>query len=170
MGASFGHDRASGGDGNDSIGGGTGRDTLDGGAGHDTIGAGEGDDSILGGEGNDFIAGGGRFDVIDGGAGNDTINGGNDNDTMTGGTGADVFVWTEFRSGDADVITDFEDGIDKLRLTGVQNAPNSGLKGRVDALNITDTADGAQINYDGHTILLEGTSAADFGVDDFIFL
>lgn len=167
---SFGSDSVLGNGGDDSLGGGTGRDTVVGGAGDDSIGGGEGDDVINGGTGNDFLAGGGRNDLINGGAGNDSINSGKDNDTITGGTGQDVFIFTEFTSGEVDTITDWTNGEDQLRLTGIENAPGSGLQGRVDALNITAVAGGVEISYDGHRIVLEGASVGDLGVEDFIFV
>lgn len=178
MSGSFGNDLIDAGSGADDIGGGTGRDTIDAGTGNDRVGGGEGDDSILGGDGNDFLAGGGRNDTIDGGTGNDTINAGAGNDVMTGGAGADQFVFSAFFDGEADVITDFEDGIDRffIRLvnpdTGETNITNgnAGLQGFVAALNITDTATGAQLNVNGNTILVEGIASANLTVDDFQFL
>ncbi|MDU8910457.1 FG-GAP-like repeat-containing protein [Aestuariicoccus sp. MJ-SS9] len=178
MGASFGDDTVFGGNGRDDIGGGTGRDRLGGGNANDSIGGGEGDDTIFGGTGDDFLAGGGRDDVIDGGEGNDTINGGDGDDTMTGSKRNDVFVFNFFKDGDADVITDFEDGTDSLLIrivnpeTGETNISNggNGLHGYVDALNITDTAGGALIDYQGHTVLIEGVAASNLTVEDFTFL
>ncbi len=170
MGASFGNDTVSGGAGNDDMGGGTGRDLITGGAGNDSVGGGEGDDSIEGGAGDDFLAGGGRNDFIDGGAGDDDINAGDGDDTMTGGTGADQFIFNSFKDGDIDVITDFEDGLDTFRMTGVDNAPGSGLAGKVAALNITDTDLGVSMSYDGHVIEVLGISASDLTLDDFTFL
>jgi len=178
MSGSFGNDLIFGNGGADDIGGGTGRDTIDAGAGDDSVGGGEGDDSILGGDGSDFLAGGGRDDIIDGGAGNDTINAGAGNDVITGGTGADQFVFASFFEGEADVVTDFEDGIDSFFIrrvdpdTGVENITNggNGLAGFVAAMNIVDTAAGAQMTVNGNTILVEGITAADLTVDDFQFL
>ncbi|KMK63980.1 calcium-binding protein [Puniceibacterium sp. IMCC21224] len=174
MGASFGNDRVEGRGGDDSLGGGTGRDTLLGEGGDDAIGAGEGNDSVDGGAGNDFLAGGGRNDVVLGGTGNDTINGGAGNDTLDGGTGSDVFVFNDFVSGEVDRILNFEDGSDSFRMTGIMNAPGTGLQGRVDALNITDVTiegeAGVSMTYAGHEILLTGVSAAALGVEDFTFL
>ena len=175
---SFGNDLINAGAGDDQIGGGTGRDTLDGGAGNDRIGGGEGDDDISGGSGNDFLAGGGRNDVIDGGTGNDTINGGTGNDIMTGGADADQFVFSSFVDGEFDVITDFTDGTDSFLIrivnpdTGEANISNgnNGLQGFVDALGITQTDAGAQINVNGQVILLEGVDASVLGIDDFQFL
>ncbi|MBS4009339.1 MAG: calcium-binding protein, partial [Roseovarius sp.] len=159
-------------------GGGTGQDTIDAGAGDDRVGGGEGDDSIQGGAGNDFLAGGGRNDTIDGGTGADTINGGAGNDRMTGGAGADQFVFSAFNEGETDVITDFQDRIDRLFIriinpdTGETNITNgnAGLSGFVAALGILDTAAGAQLNVNGHQVLIEGIAAADLTVDDFQFL
>lgn len=170
IGAGFNDDTVSGGDGNDNMGGGTGRDVIGGGAGNDTIGGGEGDDTISGGVGDDFIAGGGRNDVLNGGAGSDRINGGAGSDTMTGNEGADTFIFSAFYNGDTDVITDFQDGIDKIQMSGVQNAPGSGLQGYVDALNVTTVAGGVQLSYGGNKIILEGLSASQIDVDDFIFV
>ncbi|MDU8910456.1 calcium-binding protein [Aestuariicoccus sp. MJ-SS9] len=178
LGGSVGNDFVNGGMGDDNLGGGPGKDDISSGMGDDSLGGGEGDDSVYGYLGNDFLAGGGRDDVISGGDGLDTINGGDGDDTMTGGDGADVFVWNFFKDGDADVITDFEDGIDSFLIrivnpeTGAVNISNggNGLQGYVDALNITDTAEGALIDYQGHTVLIEGVAAADLTVEDFTFL
>ncbi|WP_422000970.1 calcium-binding protein [Roseovarius mucosus] len=178
MSGSFGNDLIDAGNGADDIGGGTGRDTIDAGAGDDRVGGGEGDDSILGGEGNDFLAGGGRNDTIDGGAGNDTINSGAGNDVITGGTGADQFVFSAFFDGEADIITDFEDGLDSFFIrrfdpdTGVENINNggNGLAGFVVAMNIVNSAAGAQMTVNGNTILVEGITAAQLTVDDFTFI
>jgi Ca2+-binding RTX toxin-like protein len=178
MSGSFANDSIDAGAGHDDIGGGTGRDTIDAGAGDDRVGGGEGDDSILGGDGNDFLAGGGRNDTIDGGTGNDTINGGAGNDQITGGSGADQFVFASFFDGEADLITDFEDGIDSFFIrrvdpdTGETNITNggNGLAGFVAAMNIVDTAAGAQMTVNGNTILVEGIAASQLTVDDFQFL
>jgi Ca2+-binding RTX toxin-like protein len=174
IGGSFGFDTVSGGAGNDSLGGGFGQDELSGDDGNDAIGGGEGDDTVNGGTGNDFLAGGGRDDVVNGGAGADTINGGDGNDVLLGGTGADVFVWNAGEAGAVDVVGDFEDGLDSLLLVGVENAPGTGLAGKLAALEIADTTfDGeasAALSYDGQTIVLVGVTAADVSLDDIDFL
>jgi len=96
--------------------------------------------------------------------------GGGDDDTVTGGEGEDQFVFNGFNDGDADVFTDWTDGEDTFRMTGVENAPGSGLQGYLDALNLTATAEGVQMSYQGHVITLLGADVADLGLEDFTFL
>ncbi len=74
-----------------------------------------GNDSLVGGAGGDTIYGGQGEDTIIGGAGNDILSGDRNFDTLTGGAGADEFIMPS--SGDhRDLITDFQPGVDKLRL------------------------------------------------------
>lgn len=140
----------------DSIQGSSGSDYVDGGCGNDTItGYGAPDwsrgedpirvqvvdsaDVLFGGAGRDSIRAGGGADYVDGGAGNDTIVGGVGADVMVGGAGADVFRWellvpspgspaldTLARDGERDVILDFRPGVDKLDVSGWQNAAHPG--------------------------------------------
>lgn len=166
VGGSYGTDFVSGGDGDDSLGGGTGKDELIAGAGNDSVGGGEGDDTIEGGAGDDFLAGGGRNDLIDAGSGDDRINAGKGDDTITGGAGSDTFIFNEYFAGEVDRITDFEADIDQIRMGGVDV---SSAGGRFGSLAISNTADGAMISYEGHSILLEGVDAGSLSNDDFIF-
>ncbi|MCB5408458.1 calcium-binding protein [Pseudogemmobacter faecipullorum] len=78
-----------------------------------------------GGEGADRLNGTALDDLLTGGAGNDTLSGGEGSDVLTdgpgedrltGGGGADLFVLSA--DGMADVITDFQPGLDRLDLTG----------------------------------------------------
>ncbi|WP_306133047.1 calcium-binding protein [Roseivivax marinus] len=171
IGGSFGDDEVSGSEGDDSLGGGTGKDTIYGYTGDDSVGGGEGDDVIYGFDGDDFLAGGGRNDSIRGGDDNDTINGGEGSDTLAGGEGSDVFVWNEFSSGSVDVVTDFDDGMDSFRMTGIENAPGSGLQGYLDELDIVDLAGGGvSMSYGGNTIIVQGISSADLTLSDFVFI
>ncbi|SFE67224.1 choice-of-anchor I family protein [Roseivivax sediminis] len=161
MGGGFQDDMVMGGAGDDSLGGGNGMDTISGGEGDDAIGGGLGSDLLSGGAGDDFIAGGGRDDTIDGGDGDDVINGGVGSDVLTGGDGADIFVFRDFGAGDADVITDFVDGTDMIRVIG---------QGGFGALSITDGDDGAVVAVADTTITLTGLDAADLSTDDFLFV
>jgi Ca2+-binding RTX toxin-like protein len=65
----------------------------------------------------DILAGQGGADVITGGAGDDIILDGAGADTLTGGAGADEFVFV--RDDQRDIITDFEPGLDRIDLTGL---------------------------------------------------
>lgn len=167
MGGSFGNDFVFGGGGDDDLGGGAGRDYIDAGDGNDSVGGGEGNDTIFGGTGDDFLAGGGRDDVIDGGAGRDKINGGAGNDQMTGGAGADLFIFNEFFAGENDVITDFQDGLDMFR---VSVSPFGGVDAFLNAMTITDTAQGAYIGIAGGGVLVQGVTAAQLDQNDVIFI
>ncbi|HHH88970.1 MAG TPA: hypothetical protein ENK45_00210 [Aliiroseovarius sp.] len=164
---SYDADQVYGGTGNDNLGGGTGDDFLDGGTGDDLIGAGDDNDRLYGRGGNDFLGGGTGNDMLYGGDGDDRLNGGTGNDTLTGGDGADEFIFTTLTSGERDVITDFGNGNDWIRMHGVGSGTQ---QDRFEALSITDVAGGADIAYGGHTIHVEGAQASDFSVADFVFL
>jgi Ca2+-binding RTX toxin-like protein len=137
----LGNDSLFGGDGSDSVVGGTGFDLLEGGSLLDVLIGGDGNDTLVGGTGGDFMYGGANLDVLRGGddgdrlfggsfgdtlqgdGSNDTLTGGAGQDSMTGGTGVDRFVWTDITDGglgeDADVISDFATGEDKLNLSAI---------------------------------------------------
>lgn len=105
----------SGGDGNDFLRGSGADDTLDGGNNNDTIYGRGGDDVILGGIGQDALFGGDGDDTLSGGDWSDTLNGGRGDDALTGGAAADTFVI--IRNAGHDVITDFQNGSDKIDLS-----------------------------------------------------
>ncbi len=95
-------------------------DLLNGGAGNDTASGNDGNDRLIGEDGNDFLYGDAGQDQILGGLGNDTLVGGAGRDTMTSGQGRDVFVLSNGSGGAqlraADIITDFQDRQDQIRL------------------------------------------------------
>lgn len=119
--------------GNDSLFGGVGTDFLNGNEGDDTLNGNEENDTVYGGQGNDIVRGGKGNDLLFGDKGNDTIYGDLGADTLTGNSGdpgtQDIFVVglsgdpTMKTTGgltiaDADVITDWDQCIDKISLTG----------------------------------------------------
>ncbi|MGC9502942.1 calcium-binding protein [Baaleninema sp.] len=124
-----GRDMLSGDEGNDLIVAGRDEDTVRGGAGDDVLSGNIGFDIIFGDEGNDLLLGGQDEDILDGGVGNDTLIGDFGVNGLNGGEGADVFVIrTDVARTDpsrtaingqvpADVIIDFQAGIDKIALT-----------------------------------------------------
>ena len=115
-------DTISGGTGDDAILGGDGDDRLLGDPGNDLLLGGPGADSLLGGMGNDTLFGIQGNDFISGGPGDDTLSGGPGQNILLGGTGSDIFV---LRTGaatadrrEADVLVEFEVGVDAIGLTG----------------------------------------------------
>ena len=85
--------------------------------------SGSGNDTLFGNDAANLLAGGDGTDSIDGGGGNDKIVGGRGADTLTGGAGADLFQFLS--NGDSglglnrDVITDFQQGSDKIDLSAL---------------------------------------------------
>ncbi|WP_333307577.1 MULTISPECIES: DUF192 domain-containing protein [unclassified Microcoleus] len=98
-----GNDRVFGDRENDLLAGNEGADTLSGGQGSDTIYAGQGEDAIFGDRGHDLLIGGEGRDIL------------------TGGAGEDLFVMEKTSAAStisqADIITDFGNGNDKIVLT-----------------------------------------------------
>ena len=95
--------------------------TLDGGAGNDFLFGLAGDDTLIGGAGND---------TLDGGSNDDLLFGGSGGDSLTGGSGADTFLFTNISDmslgdGPGDHIVDFERGIDRIDLSGIDANVNA---------------------------------------------
>ena len=110
-----GFDQIFGGGGNDTLFGGQDGDVIDGGVGDDILFGNLGADTITGGDGNDNLFGGKDNDNLSGGLGNDILSGDFGIDTLTGGGGSDIFV-LGIGGGGADIITDFQDGVDLMQL------------------------------------------------------
>jgi Ca2+-binding RTX toxin-like protein len=114
--------------GTDALFGGAGDDTAYGGAGGDWIDGGAGRDLADAGEGNDVLFGGADDDSLYGSAGDDVVDGGGGADLLVGGAGADVFGVADdgaadlyaLRPGDSgwDMVSEFEDGLDRILLAG----------------------------------------------------
>ena len=130
IGGTFGFDLLLGTPSNDTIRGFAGNDTIQGFGGNDQIfgdrdndllAGNEGADTLSGGQGSDTIYGGQGDDWMFGDRGSDLLVGGEGMDILTGGAGDDLFVMdrTSVAStiAQADVITDFGDGNDKIVLT-----------------------------------------------------
>lgn len=158
----LGNDTANGDGGNDIFHGLGGDDLLIGGIGNDTLYGGTNADTLDSGSGNDLVFGGLGTDLINLGSGDDTFRdsfqgGPLGQDTITGGSGADTFVFT--RAGSADTITDFEVGIDTLRLNG------NTWPGMLTAEEVIDqfasvVAGGVLLDFgNGNSILLEGLNS-----------
>jgi serralysin len=93
-----------------------GNDTLNGNDGDDTLTGDAGNDTLNGGIGIDTLTGGAGIDTLSGGAGNDRLSGGLGKDSLTGGAGNDQFVFDVKAKNNADVISGFEHGADKILM------------------------------------------------------
>ncbi|MFM6271520.1 MAG: lectin-like protein, partial [Dolichospermum sp.] len=102
--------------GNDLVFGDDGNDQLYGGDGSDELNGGIGKDFLYGGNNNDTLFGNDDNDTLWGEAGNDILNGGKGNDILVGGTNNDIFVIA--LSNGADIVQDFQDGLDRIGLSG----------------------------------------------------
>ncbi|MTJ05089.1 MAG: hypothetical protein FH759_10415 [Sediminimonas qiaohouensis] len=105
---------------------------------------------IAGGQFDDLLIGGTGDDDLRAGDGADMIGDGEGADTLYGGAGADIFVMSQ--DGRADLIADFQPGIDRIDLSAWTFLRNT------DQLEIAETADGAQIQF-GYEVL--GIQTAD---------
>jgi Ca2+-binding RTX toxin-like protein len=68
---------------------------------------------------NDVITGSAAANFLFGFDGNDTLNGGAGNDRLEGGAGSDSYVFTAIGAANADTITGFVSGADKIVLDGL---------------------------------------------------
>ena len=102
------------------------------------------------------VFGDGGTDLLIGGSGRETLNGGDGNDvliakggdTLTGGAGADTFLFTAITPGaPAEVITDFQAGIDRIDLRAISPSSISINGGTITAVtaagNLTIQVTGA---------------------------
>lgn len=181
----IGNDLLQGGSGDDVLNGGEGDDRFFGGSGVDVINAGSGDDQVKANEGNDLVRGGGGNDILEGqqgdddlrgdggndvligGGGRDRLDGGSGNDELTGGSAIDTFVFTTVAKGGGGInrITDFQDGLDLVNLSGYAF---SGF-GDVAPLIFAAGPDARIVFGDGQVVRFENTAAGDLDASDFIF-
>ncbi|MEM6381985.1 MAG: calcium-binding protein [Pseudomonadota bacterium] len=156
--------------GNDFISSGSGNDTLEGGNDNDSLFGGSGHDTLLGGAGDDFLQAGGNDDVLFGGSGNDTLegregadllNGGAGSDDLTGGAYADTFVFAPGFGNDR--VTDFEDNLDQLDLTGF------GFNSVEEALSFASTVAGDVVfTFGADTFTIENATQSHLSDDILI--
>ena len=151
--------------------------TIHGRGGDDWIAGLEGDDTLYGDEGDDVLRGSGGNDELFGGSGNDSIWGMGGNDTLHGGAGSDEFVFqasgrfllpglSQPNPGN-DVISDFTDGEDHIRLAYFPDSLS------FDDLTITSDTNGVTIDLTenfGGTIFLQGFDIGNLDADDFVSL
>ena len=148
------------GSGDDAVWGLDGDDILYGEAGDDIIDGGGGGDKLYGGDDNDILYGSDNFDELYGEDGDDILDGGDGKDRLYGGNGNDIFIGRPGDGSDGFVTTnvlyDFEDGVDKIRLEGGLNFSNlsitQGTKGSFSVGGYTFHYD-----YRNHTLVKAGS-------------
>lgn len=119
---------------------------------------------------NDALSGGVADDILGGDAGDDTLTGGEGRDIlldgpgvdqMTGGGGADIFILAA--DGQADVITDFQPGVDKLDLSSW-----AGLRS-ASQLRIDPQSWGAIITYQTEVLQVRSASGGMLSRNDVLW-
>lgn len=151
--------------GNDTLSGNNGNDTVNGGAGIDRLNGGNGNDKLYGGAGNDTLTGAAGNDLLNGGAGNDRLVGSAGDDILIGGAGNDTFVFV--KNGGNDTVYDFDAGTavsDVLQFDKTVFDSFADVKAAA-----ANTAEGVEIEYGSHTILLAGIELSDLRANDFLF-
>ena len=141
--------------------GSAGDDGLAGYRGADHVKGGRGGDKLMGGADDDKLQGGRGQDRLNGGNGDDRLNGGRGDDKLHGGQGEDVFVF--WKGAGDDVIRDFQDGEDRIRIASRGNLD-------FDDLSIRGVGDHAEVTIDGAaTVVLRHVSPAELTEADFLF-
>lgn len=118
-------------------------------------------ENIIGSAYADDIAGNAQNNLINGGAGNDNIDGNLGSDTLIGGLGNDTFIFASIGINNADTVTDFASGIDKIQLSvSTFSALSSGI--------YTDmflSANGAIVAQDSNDYLIYNSLTGDLFYD-----
>ncbi|QKD82703.1 hypothetical protein HPC62_11385 [Thermoleptolyngbya sichuanensis A183] len=146
-----------------------GDDRLTGSSNNDKLDGKDGNDYLLSGRGNDYLEGGKGNDTLIGGNGNDSLEGGQGADILTGGVGRDTFE-IKYKSnkpgyGFTDTITDFKDGVDRLKLDDVSFASIKIVQGSGSFAG--DTL--IQLSGTGKTLaVLQGVNASQITAADFV--
>ena len=117
----------------------------------------EGSDILSGTPGDDYITGLGSNDFLYGLAGNDILDGGAGIDRLFGGAGADQFVLAT--GGSRDIIFDFEVGVDKIALAGMD----------YDDLEFEEyRGSSVEVVFGSDSLILRGVSVGEIDEGDFI--
>ena len=140
--------------------GGSGDDNLIGNNLNNTLKGAKGADMLSGGGANDRLVGAQGKDNLKGGQGEDNIKGGQGNDRLSGGAGSDNFIFNGNAKKGKDTITDFEDGLDMIRIRG-----NLSLND----LSIDAIGGSTQASWGDNMIVLSGINGV-IDADDFNFV
>jgi Ca2+-binding RTX toxin-like protein len=132
---------------------------------------------IIGSFGDNLLSGREGNDRLEGGHGADMLVGGQGRDILIGGVGADHFVFSDADAGYRDVITDFEQGLDRIDLSQVDAmSERSGNQafGFIGTHPFTGAAGELRVDYlsysDGTVVTIvegdrDGDGAADFQIE-----
>jgi len=107
---------------------------------------------VNGGQFGDLLVGGAADDDLRGGDGADLIADGAGDDILRGGAGADIFVMAQ--DGGADIIADFQPGIDRIDLSGWTFLRNT------TQLQVTPHASGAEIRFGQEVLIVQTADGA----------
>jgi Ca2+-binding RTX toxin-like protein len=130
----------------------------------DSLGGTDAGETLSGGGGDDLIAGLGGDDTLSGGGGDDRLIDGARQDSLSGGDGADVFVFVA--DGETDRVTDFEDGLDRIDLSGLPMLYGIGQ------LTLAQQGNDVRVTAGNETLLLSadgGLQVGDLTAEDFVF-
>ena len=144
-----------------------GDDVADGTESDDVLDALGGDDTVNGLGGNDTIFGRGGRDTLNGGAGDDILDGGADLNFLTGGLGADIFALSD-RGTQTQIIEDFEQGIDRIDLTGFGVSSFDQLEPFLDQ-NGTSARLATRWSQMNESLLIQNFDYTNLTAADFIF-
>ena len=117
-------------------------------------------DRLIGDSGDNRLHGNGGNDTLEGGAGSDWLNGEAGEDLLTGGEDADTFIF-----GGGDTVTDFQDGSD---LIGIDDFGDINADNFETNVTIRQSGSNVEVQISDEVLTLNGVSAADITVDDFI--
>ena len=121
-------------------------------------------ENAAGGNGDDAMYGSAAANRLEGGAGNDTLDGKGGPDTLVGGLGSDTFVFSTGYG--ADIVTDFEVGIDKLNLSLVASLTDlAAVMGKASQSGKDTVIDLGN----GDTLTLQGVTKASLTAGDVAF-
>jgi serralysin len=112
------------------------------------------------GQDMDVINGSSGNDTLNAGAGDDVLTDGAGRDTLIGGGGADIFVLAA--DDQADVITDFEVGADRIDLSDWNNLRSTSQ------LFLTTTSYGITITYGNETLNLLSNDGQSISTSDLL--
>ena len=135
-------------------------------------------ENLIGSDFNDNLTGSTAANRIDGGLGNDTLTGGQGVDTLTGGAGSDIFDFnavneTGNTATTRDVITDFQQGQDRIDLSTIDATPATRnndafiFRGASTSFGTTASGEIRFTNENGMTIIYgdtDGDSAPEFQI------